>query len=93
MDCSTPGFPVLHYFPEFAQIHVHIVLWGPSNSSQEVQEILEVSVYVHMFLALGSPEGSHDSFRRSQDLCSPPATPVLGPLPFPPLGCPTAAHV
>ena len=23
MDCSTPGFPVLHYFPEFAQIHVH----------------------------------------------------------------------
>ena len=24
MDCSTPGFPVLHYLPEFAQIHV---LW------------------------------------------------------------------
>ena len=23
MDCSTPGFPVLHYLPEFAQIHVH----------------------------------------------------------------------
>ena len=23
MDCSTPGFPVLHYFQEFAQIHVH----------------------------------------------------------------------
>ena len=23
MDCSTPGFPVLHYFPEFAQIHAH----------------------------------------------------------------------
>ena len=22
-DCSTPGFPVLHYLPEFAQIHVH----------------------------------------------------------------------
>ena len=22
MDCSTPGFPVLHYLPEFAQIHV-----------------------------------------------------------------------
>ena len=21
MDCSTPGFPVLHYLPEFAQIH------------------------------------------------------------------------
>ena len=26
MDCSTLGFPVLHYFPEFAQIHVHWVV-------------------------------------------------------------------
>jgi len=25
MDSSTPGFPVLHYLPEFAQIHVHWV--------------------------------------------------------------------
>ena len=23
IDCSTPGSPVLHYFLEFAQIHVH----------------------------------------------------------------------
>ena len=23
MDCSTPGFSILHYLPEFAQIHVH----------------------------------------------------------------------
>ena len=23
MDCSMPGFPVLHLFPEFAQTHVH----------------------------------------------------------------------
>ena len=23
MDCSTPGFPVLHYLPEFAQTPVH----------------------------------------------------------------------
>ena len=23
MDCSTRGFPVLHYLPEFAQVHVH----------------------------------------------------------------------
>ena len=23
MDCSTPGFPVFHYLPEFAQPHVH----------------------------------------------------------------------
>ena len=25
MDCSTPGFPVLHHLPEFAQTHVHWV--------------------------------------------------------------------
>ena len=25
MDCSTPGFPVLHQLPEFAQTHVHRV--------------------------------------------------------------------
>ena len=25
MDCSTPGFLVLHYLPEFAQMHVHWV--------------------------------------------------------------------
>ena len=24
-DCRMPGFPVLHYLPEFAQIHVHWV--------------------------------------------------------------------
>ena len=25
MDCSTPGFPVLHHLPECAQTHVHWV--------------------------------------------------------------------
>ena len=25
VDCSTPGFPVLHYLPELAQTHVHRV--------------------------------------------------------------------
>ena len=25
MDCSTPGFPGLHYLPEFVEMHVH---WG-----------------------------------------------------------------
>ena len=23
MDCSTPGFPLLHYLPEFVQVPVH----------------------------------------------------------------------
>ena len=33
MDCSMPGFPVLNYLPEFAQIHVHLVsdAMGPKN--------------------------------------------------------------
>ena len=25
MDCSMPGFPVLHFLPEFVQTHVHWV--------------------------------------------------------------------
>ena len=37
MDCSSPGFPVLHYLPEFAQTHVlesvmpssHLILCHP----------------------------------------------------------------
>ena len=30
MDCSTPGLPVPHYLPEFAQVHVHESVM-PSN--------------------------------------------------------------
>ena len=26
MDCSTPGFPIFHYLPEFVQTHVHWVI-------------------------------------------------------------------
>ena len=33
MDCSTPGFPVLHYLPEFAQNHVHGQWCHPTISS------------------------------------------------------------
>ena len=29
MDCSTPGFPVLHHLQEFAQTHVHLILCCP----------------------------------------------------------------
>ena len=37
MDCSTPGFPVLHYLPESAQIQVHWVndAIQPSISSSD----------------------------------------------------------
>ena len=33
MDCSTLGFLVLHYLPEFAQTHVHWVGCNPTISS------------------------------------------------------------
>ena len=33
MDCSMPGFPVLHYLPEFAQNHVHYQWCHPTISS------------------------------------------------------------
>ena len=25
MDCSTPGLPVTHHLPKFAQVHVHCI--------------------------------------------------------------------
>ena len=36
IGCSTPGFPVLHYFLEFAQIHVHRVNDGHPIISSSV---------------------------------------------------------
>ena len=36
MDCSTPGFSVLHYPPEFAQTHVHWVNWCHPTTSSSV---------------------------------------------------------
>ena len=47
MDCSRPGFPVLQYLPEFAQIHVHWVdnatqpslpLFPPSSPSLNLSQ-------------------------------------------------------
>ena len=36
MDCSLPGFPLLHYFPEFAQTHVWVSDTHPTISSSVV---------------------------------------------------------
>ena len=38
MDCNTPAFPVLHYLPEFAQIHLHWV--GEVKWSEVAQSYL-----------------------------------------------------
>ena len=32
MNCSTPGSPVLHYLPEFAQTHVHWISYAIQSS-------------------------------------------------------------
>ena len=39
MDCSTPGFPVLHHLPELAQTHVHWV----SDAIQSSHPLLSLS--------------------------------------------------
>ena len=36
MDFSIPGFPILHYLPEFAQTHVHWVYWVDDTISSPV---------------------------------------------------------
>ena len=35
MKCSTPGLPVLHYLPEFPQVHVHFQWCHPTVSSSD----------------------------------------------------------
>ena len=47
MDCSTPGFPVLHYLPELAQTHVHWVsdTIQPSHPSHLVPLLLLPSTF------------------------------------------------
>ena len=39
MNCSMPGFPVLHYLPEFAQAHVYCV----SDAIQQSHPLLSPS--------------------------------------------------
>ena len=47
MDCSIPGSSVLHYLPEFAQIHVHLVTdaiqpshpLSPPSPSEDLQTL------------------------------------------------------
>ena len=73
MDCSTPGFPVLHYLLEFAQIHVHWVSDAiqPSHSlSSPSPPALNLSQHQGLFQWVGSShqmakvlELQHQSFQ------------------------------
>ena len=50
MNCSMPGFPVLHYLQEFAQIHVHWV----SDAIQASHPLAPFSSCLQSFPASGS---------------------------------------
>ena len=44
MDCSTPGFPVLDYFLEFAQTHVH---WAGERKENESHSVMSDCLWTH----------------------------------------------
>ena len=50
MDCSIPGFPVLHHLLELAQIHVHWV----SDAIQPSHPVIPFSSCLQSFSASGS---------------------------------------
>ena len=50
MNCSKPGFPVLHHLPELAQTHVHWV----SDASQMSHPVLPFSSCLLSLPVLGS---------------------------------------
>ena len=75
MDCSMPGFPVLHHLPEFAQIYVHWVsdaiqpshpLLPPSphalNLSQH-QDLFQWVGFLHLMAKVLELQFQHQSFQ------------------------------
>ena len=55
MDCSIPGFPVLHYLPEFAQIHVRWIndVIQPSYPLSTPSPALNLSQHQGLFQWIG----------------------------------------
>ena len=64
MDCRMPGFLVLHYFPEFAQAHVHWVNDGiqPSHPLLLPSLALNLSQHQGLFQWVGSSHSGGQSF-------------------------------
>ena len=61
MDCSTPGFPVLHHLPELAQTHVHwvgeaIQSFHPLSPSESVLRIRWLQYWSFSFSIIPSNE-------------------------------------
>ena len=61
MDCSTPGFPVLHHLPELAQTHVHWV----GDAIQPSRPLL--SVFSYCFQSFLASESFHLSQPSTSD--------------------------
>ena len=51
MDCSTPGFPLLHHLPEFAQTHVHWI----SDAIQSSHPVVPFSCFLSAPASWSSP--------------------------------------
>ena len=47
---STPGFPMLHYFPEFSETHIH---WGGCHPTT-LSFVIPISSWLQSFSASGS---------------------------------------
>ena len=56
LNCSMPDFPVLHYLPEFTQIHVCLSRWYYLTISSSASPF---SFYLQSFPASGSFPVSH----------------------------------
>ena len=66
MDCSTPGFPVLHYLPEFAQIvsmmpSNHLILCHPLLLLLSIFPSFTVLLLSQLFASGGQPIGASTS--------------------------------
>ena len=57
MDCSTPGFPVLHHLPEFTQAHVHWVSDAVQPSHPLAPSTPAWGMYSPVFLKVSAKEG------------------------------------
>ena len=73
MDCSTPGFPVLLYLSEFAQVHVHWVgdaIWPSCPLPPSYPSVWEhYCIYVVTKHRLGSLELEQSSLPSSPAPC------------------------
>ena len=54
MDCSTPGFPVHHHFPEFAQTHIYWVSDAIQSSGSLSPRAFSLSQHQDLFQRVSS---------------------------------------